>query len=374
MATQFISPIGRLVQGDVFKGNTKDPKTGQPLVTKTGANAGQPRTSFFIALAVPKKIKDQRQGSQTFGQLVDNYEFAAFWQLMNQEARAAFPQLFNAQGACTHPRFAWKYADGDGVDNDGKPNSGKPGHAGCWILKFGSSFAPKVLHQGQYIIDESAVKRGYYVRVAGNMSDNKPSEVPGLYLNHEAVELVAYGEEIRSGIDAIAAFGGQAMGYVPEGASATPPTPTQPMGGMPQMPGQPAGGMPQQPMGGMPQMPGQPAGGMPQQPMGGMPQMPGQPAGGMPQQPMGGMPQMPGQPAGGMPQQPIAPNHQFVQNAAGYASAAVTGVQQPQMPGQPPAPQYAPTAAAGGYTWEQWIATGATPEQLVQGGMFVRTA
>lgn len=215
MGLQFVTPVGRLVQGDVFTAQTKD-KNGQPLTVKTGPNKGQPTQRYFMAIAVPKFVEQN-------GQLVQNQEFAQWYAALQAEGRAAYPQLFNAQGQCTHPRFAWKVADGDGVDNDGKPNSGKPGHAGHWIIKFGSSFAPKVLNSdGRYITEPSAIKRGYYVRVAGNAQKNEGSEVPGLYINHEAVELVAYGEEIKTGIDAVAVFGGTARGYVPPGASATP--------------------------------------------------------------------------------------------------------------------------------------------------------
>lgn len=111
------SPIGRLVQGDVFTMQTKD-KAGQPLVVKTGANKGQPTQRAFIAIAVPKQLQDTRPGSPTHGQMVDNWEFAEYYAQLYAEARQSYPQLFtSADGRCSHPRFAWKFSDGDGVDS-----------------------------------------------------------------------------------------------------------------------------------------------------------------------------------------------------------------------------------------------------------------
>lgn len=349
-AVSFVSPVGRLVQGDVFKGQTTDNK-GQPLTVKTGPNKGQPMTRYFISLAVEK----------------NNPDLPAFWALLQQCARQGFPQLFNPQGQCTHPRFTYKMMDGDGIDNDGKSNADKPGFKGCFVFKFSSSFPPRVVHNGQYINAEDAIKRGYFIQVAGNAQPNIGSEVPGLYLNHEAVMLVGYGEEIKGGIDAIGAFAAAqtTAGYVPAGMTLAPPAPTNggmlpAPGGMPALPA--PGAMPGQAAAPM-QMPGQQAAPMqmPAQAAAPMPQpmaMPGQAAAPM---------QMPGQQA--MPQ----PNHAFVNNAIGQPAAAP---QQPmQMPGQqaPAAQQQqlVPTAAAQGYTLDQWKAAGKTEQELITAGMFV---
>ena len=302
MAVQFVTPVGRLVQGDVFEPQTKD-NQGQPLVVKTGPNKGQQTQRYFVAIAIPKMTVSPQTGQQE-----PNPGFAEFYAKLQQESRAGFPQLFNAQGVCTHPRFAMKVADGDGVDNDGKSNAGKPGFAGHWIVKFSSTFAPKVLVNSQYNNDPQSIKRGYYVRVAGNAAPNIGSDVPGLYMNHEAIEFAAYGEEIRSGIDAVGAFAAAGAMALPAGASMTPPTP----------------------------------------------------------QGNGGMlaaPPLPGAMPGAMPQQAPAPNHAFVQNAVGTMPPAMP-------PAMPPVMQ--PTAAAQGFTLAQWRATGRTDAQLIAEGIFTQ--
>ena len=81
MSTQFITPVGRLVQGDAHTPQATDSE-GKPLVVKSGPNAGQPAKKWFIALAITK----------------DNPEFPAFWAQVQSEAKTAFPQYFNPQG------------------------------------------------------------------------------------------------------------------------------------------------------------------------------------------------------------------------------------------------------------------------------------
>ena len=121
--------------------------------------------------------------------------------------------------------------DGDGVDSTGAPNNTKPGFAGHWIIRFSSGYEPKLVHQGQYITAKDAIKRGYFIRVVGSCSPNTGAQKAGVYMNLEAIELVAYGEEIKTGIDAVGAFARSAPAYIPPGASSTPMAPPA---GMPQ--------------------------------------------------------------------------------------------------------------------------------------------
>ena len=51
--TNFISPVGRIVQGSMHKPKTTD-INGLPLVYKTGASAGQPRVEYYFGLAIAK--------------------------------------------------------------------------------------------------------------------------------------------------------------------------------------------------------------------------------------------------------------------------------------------------------------------------------
>lgn len=209
-SNQFLTPVGRLVQGDPMDPQTKD-QQGNPLTIKTGPNIGQPTQRFFIALAFPK----------------NDPGFAALRAQMVQVARTAWPQWFDAAGNCTHPKFSWKIMDGDGVDDNGKPNNTKEGFAGHWIVKFSSSFPPKCFYTGRYspqdqIQDKMAIRRGYYVRVGGTVESNANPQKPGLYVNLNMVELVALGKEIVSGPDAAAVFGAAPAPVLPAGAIALP--------------------------------------------------------------------------------------------------------------------------------------------------------
>lgn len=354
--TEFLTPIGRLVQGDTHEAQTEN-MAGQPLLDKKN----QPTQRYFIAVAFAK----------------NDPAFPAFWQLAISAARAGFPHLFNAQGQCIHPNFSWKLMDGDGIDNNGKPNNAKEGFAGHWVVKFSSTFPPSCYAAGKYDpaqrLPAGAIKRGYYVRVSGMIAPNT-GEKPGLYMNQNMIELAGYGTEIVGGPDAGAIFGGTPLGQLPPGASAAPMSPTPQMGGQPamqNMPGQYAA--PQQPQQavapmGMPQM-GTPPG-MPQM----QPQAPQQQhyaPPGMQQQPapMQAMPgqyaapqQQPMQPQG-VPNMPGAPNMGFVNNA---------GMVPPMQMQQPAAPVYQMTPAAQGYTREQWNQSGQSDAQLIAAGYMVQ--
>jgi len=365
----FVSPVGRLVQGDPFKAQDKN-KAGQPLQTQSG----QPRVSYFVAVAFQKT-------DVAFGQL---------YQLMVQAARQGFPNLFNAQGQCTHPRFAWKLMDGDGVDDDGKPNANKPGFAGCWVLKLSSGFPPKCFYAGRYapheqIQDPKAIPRGYYVRVAGTIEANGDASKPGLYVNLSMVELVG-GEPsmiINSGPDASAVFGGSApqlpAGVPPVAMGAPIPAGNGfpgAMGGQPQMPtGLPGptsypgsvgtGALPAAPL--APQAPVAP---VVVNPNPGFLNGPGTaPPPQMVAQP--GFPQ-PGAAPGAVPNvgHP-SPATGFVAPSAGPAMTYPSSL--PPMPGAmaPAAPVRTMTAAAQGHSYEALIAQGWTDDTLRQQGLML---
>jgi hypothetical protein len=183
---------------------------GNPLTIKSGPRAGQPRTEWFIALAIPKTDPG----------------WPAIQAAIHQAARVGFPNLFDAQGGCSNPDFSFKYIDGDSQvpgATGRKPcdNEGFPGH---WILKFKSGFEPQCFSQGgkEIITDPSMIKRGYYVRIAGSVTGNNSPVRPGVYVNLSMIELCGYGPEIKTGPDGAAVFGGSPAGNLPPGASATP--------------------------------------------------------------------------------------------------------------------------------------------------------
>lgn len=344
--TDFASPVGRLVQGSVLRGNTKDRK-GNPLVDKNG----QPRTNFFIAVAFAKTAASAGGAWWNEGEFFAN---------IYREGMRGYPQFFNADGSCKKRDFSWKIIDGDGVDDDGNPNSQKPGFAGHWVARFSNGFAPKLWMNGAYCTIEDAVKTGYFVRVVGDMKDNSPSESPGVYLNHNGVEFCAYGAEIVTGPNVGAVFSQLgAPAALPAGATLTPPTPTGPTAnGMPQMPGGAPGAMPAMPAAQMPAMPGGP----------GVPQFPTAAAAPIP---MPGAPAMPAMPASMPAPAGVVPNHQFVQNVAAMPAMPPA---MPAAPAVPTAPQYQMTAKATGFTREQMHGAGWSDDALIANGMMVRVA
>ena len=329
MKAEFLTPVGRLVQGDPFEAQTKD-QLGNPLTVKTGPNKGQPTQRYFIAVAFRK----------------DDPGFAALYAQMQQVARSAFPTLFDAQGNCLSRDFSWKLVDGDSmeVSKPGDiPNAKKPGFAGHWVVKFSSSFAPRCFHAGHYapheqIQDKNAIPRGYYVRVAGSIEGNNNAQRPGIYVNLGMVELSGVGEIISTGPDASKVFGG-APAPLPVGAA---PLPMH------------AGSVPAA----APSMP---------------PAMP-IPAPAAAMLPVPNPAAMPGVPAVAAPVPAAAPAPTPVAvppNPAFMGVPAVPGVPMPAPAPAPAAPTYQMTAAAGGFTRDQYVAQGWTDEQLRAQGMML---
>jgi hypothetical protein len=337
---EFLTPVGRLVQGSPWILNDTD-REGKPLVTQDG----KPKKQCFFALAIEKT----------------NPEWPSFWTLLSSTAQAGYPQFFGPNG-CIKPDFAWKVSDGDGNDNDGKPNNVKPGWAGCWVVKFSSSFLPRCFEKGKYqphqqLKDDRTIKPGYFIRVGGLMSANIGSKKAGLYLNADLVELNFVGEEITFGRDASAALGNAATStYVPAGAMQLG------AGG----PGTPNGMQTAGPgtMGG----PGtQSAGAGAGMGPGGMGIAAGAGAGGPGSMAMPGthVQGNPGFVAGAMQAAGVGPG---AAAGGGFPFAAGGAQQQRQQP------QYAPTPKAAGYTMEQFLQNGFNVQQLLEQGFFVQTA
>jgi hypothetical protein len=214
-AKDILFPIGRLIGGSVTVGSDTDSK-GQKRITKTGANAGQPFFQFSFGVAYPKN------GTTSWTQT----DWGAKIYVAGQEG---YPN-----GEIQRADFSWKVIDGDSQIPNKKlkkpcDQQGYPGH---WVVWFSSGAAPKLYDiignkQGdppRPLIAPMEILPGYYVQVYGSAKDNKPSETPGVYINHSMVALAGYGERITQGPDANeVGFGG---GALPVGAS------TVPVGGM----------------------------------------------------------------------------------------------------------------------------------------------
>lgn len=310
MAKNVTTPVGRLVGGSLYDLTENKDAKGQ---VKLGRD-GQPQKSCWFHLAIPKGPE------QSWMQTPWGAEIRA-------EGFAGHPSY------APHPGFAWKIEDGDDttpqIKRNGRRNCDNENIKGCWLLKFSSSFLPKIYNKdgSQMIVEVGAVKLGYYIQVNMDVSCNT-GDSPGVYLNPRLVALSAYGEEIYYGPDPSAAGFGAAP--LPAGASAVPLA-----GFAPVAPG------PVAPPVGFP-IPGSPA------PTAGVPGYASAPY-----------------PSNSVPPAftpPTAP-------AMGFLTPPVPGIALPPAPPVPVGPQM--TAAAAGATYAAMIAAGWTDELLRQHGMMI---
>jgi Protein of unknown function (DUF2815) len=117
--------------------------------------------------------------------------------------------------------FSMKVADGDKPSSKGVVNEHTKG---CFVIYVSSSYPPKAVGPDAAFteIDPAAIKRGFYVQIAGNIAPNmQPGDRAGVYVNCNVVRLIAEGDEIKGGVDAATAFGGTAAPMaLPPGARA----------------------------------------------------------------------------------------------------------------------------------------------------------
>ena len=200
-----LTPVGRLVQGSLYTGATTD-IDNRPLVYKSGANIGQPRTNFWFNVAIAK-TGEQHWSQTPWGKKI--------WDV----GQAGFPD-----GRWNLPTFAWKVIDGDSTMPNSQGNrpcdsEGFPGH---WVLKFSGAFAPSLFNENGTLplTEPNAIQLGDYVEVYGYVEDNKSTQQPGIYLNHSMVARAGFGKRIIAGADPKSVGFGNAP--LPQGASTTP--------------------------------------------------------------------------------------------------------------------------------------------------------
>lgn len=333
---EILTPAGRMIAGDCFRGNTTDAEN-RPLVVKQGPNAGQPRTEYYVGIAIPKNDPD----------------WPALWASISEVARRDFPTLFDSSGNCVSPNFAFKVTDGDSQhpNTKGIKPADREGYPGHYVLNFSSGFAPKCYTRGgaAVINNPDDLKRGYYIRISGTVRGNGAIQQPGVFLNLQMIELIGYGPEIVSGKTGTEAFGGVAAA-LPAGASSTPLAPITPIST-----GVPAAVAPPLP-GGMAPLPGgvPPATVSPPLP-GGMAPLPGAPAmapplpGGAPDAVAPSLP-------GGVPPATVAPAPDFLNVAPAPLGAPPATMA--------PAPAMRKDSAGNAYSEAQLAAAGYTPEQI----------
>lgn len=220
MSINFTTPIGRLVQGDPYTAQPRKNSDGSP---KLNATTGQPEMQFYCALAIAK----------------NDPAWPAFRESLMVEQRAAWPQFHNPQGQCTNPTFADKITDGDGQDSKGQSYATREGWPGHWIVKFASTFAPKVFEWAPELgawkeTEPGKVKLGDYCRISGTCQSNTSQQSPGMYMNLNMVAFEREGQRIVLGPTAEQAFGAPGSNTPtaptpsPAPPAPTPPAPTAP--------------------------------------------------------------------------------------------------------------------------------------------------
>lgn len=243
-------PLGRLVQGDLYKANDTDFVTKQKRVYPAGHRlAGQPKITYFFAVAI-KKGAEQAWYQTPWGQQIAAFGFQA-WPVDQR----------TGQSAAQRDDFAWKIEDGDSTkpNKAGRINARSEGMPGCWIVACSSTYPPKILDTGFAPITEpNAVKRGFWVETVVTVDTNESAGNPGIYINGEFVMFKAIDKEIGGqAVDprTIAGFGSSAVpshltaagggapamapapGQFPGDPSPSFPTPGVAPGGFPGAPG-----------------------------------------------------------------------------------------------------------------------------------------
>ena len=200
--TAVLFPVGRMIGGSVYKpfpvlDNFKKPKL---------AADGTPRTEFNLGVAIPKA------GEQHWSQTAWGKQVLAV-------GAAAHPQQYQL------PSYAWKIVDGDSTvpNKAGRRPCDQEGNPGHWVVWFKQTWAPKlVTDKGQVqLIEPDQIVPGYYIEVFADVVGNGNSPTPGVYLNPQAVNRVAFGERLSTAsVDTTAV--GFGAGPLPAGASTAP--------------------------------------------------------------------------------------------------------------------------------------------------------
>lgn len=218
-------PVGRLVQGDCYDAQARRDATGKPVLHQPGhALAGQPVMQHYLLVAYGKT----------------DPAFLPFRAFLADEAKLAWPQYHDAAGNCTNPTFASKIIDGDSRDEKGKPWADREGFAGHYVVRYASTFAPKVMEWdpalgGWKETEKGKIKLGDYIQVSGSTQSNNSAQSPGMHVNPSIIGFVREGERIVLGITADQALGagpgGAGPGGAPAAGGATPPPPPAPATG-----------------------------------------------------------------------------------------------------------------------------------------------
>jgi len=187
--SNLISPVGRIVQGDLFEGSTNGYQN-KPYGLRQDGSAIK---KWFIALAIEKT----------------NPDLGKFMQTLLGLAAQAWPTFRGNH--LDNNAFKSKIADGDATDD--------PNMKGCVIFKMESQYPPTIFAPDcqRVITNPEEVKRGYYIQVAGTYQTNGDNQKPGMKFWLQKVLFKYAGEEIRGSSDG-SCFAEASSGYRPAGA------------------------------------------------------------------------------------------------------------------------------------------------------------
>lgn len=203
MSNEFMTPVGRLIQGHPMDIKTViDDKTNLPKINKRG----EEQQEVYVGIAIVKG-NEQHWNQTEWGALI----WAA--------GQAGWPQ-----GEWQAATFAWKIIDGDSTipNKKGKRPCDQEGMPGHWVINAKNGWVPDCFANGNYgqqVMRKETFKCGDYVRLVITSEGNAPSQSPGVYVNLAGCELVRAGQPIVSAtsIDAQATFG-SAAAVMPAGA------------------------------------------------------------------------------------------------------------------------------------------------------------
>ena len=217
----FTQGVHRLVSGSVTEKVTKDRNNNNAPIPED-----KQRYEFGVAMR-----KDDPDTTNLINQ-IHNF-LAAEW--ANDQGKIAALNAYWSNGC---QGISLKIKDGDIPNAEGKLNENTQG---CFVFYFSNwgGQLPRTVDPANQDIPGSAVKRGYYVQIAGSVKDNGEaySTNPrhnrcGAYLDSTVIRLVAEGDIITGGIDADTAFGGTTatgvalpVGARPLGTGTTPNAP-----------------------------------------------------------------------------------------------------------------------------------------------------
>lgn len=226
---EFLTGVGRIVWGHPMKPTDKTDNDGKVILD----DKGQKTPVWAFGLAIPKTQREI--GPNGVPNAKTDCELFA----------DALGQAANGIPGNNLPNFAWKVKDGDtALDKNGKPLREKEGYAGCMVYAISTeAFEPRVfqfVNGGWQQFTADMIKCGDFVRVKtlirghGAKVGARGSN-PGLYINPNGVEFIAYGSAIAGGgASAEEMFGGAPRpAALPPGASATPLAPANGQTAMP---------------------------------------------------------------------------------------------------------------------------------------------